>query len=101
MSAASLGSERFDSRYRAEPDPWRYETSDYEREKYERTLLEVPEVAVRALEIGCSIGVFTEMLATRCREVVAIDFSATALERARQRTLGLRGVTVVCCGSPR
>ena len=94
MSAASLGSERFDARYRAEPDPWGYETSDYERRKYERTLLEVPEATGRALEIGCSIGVFTEMLSGCCREVVAIDFSPVAVERSRERTRDLHGVVV-------
>ena len=94
MSSASLGSERFDARYRAEPDPWRYETSDYERRKYDRTLREVPEAIGRALEIGCSIGVFTEMLSGCCREVVAIDFSSVAVKRARERTRDLPGVTV-------
>lgn len=94
MSGASLCSERFESRYRLESDPWAYETSDYEREKYERTLHEVPAGTGRALELGCSIGVFTEMLAMRCREVVGIDFSAAAVERARERTLHRRGVTV-------
>jgi SAM-dependent methyltransferase len=39
----------------------------------------------RALDIGCSIGVLAEMLAPRCDELVAVDISAIAIERARTR----------------
>ena len=40
------------------------------------------------LEIGCSIGVFTAMLAPRCDSLLAVDFSPTALERARRAAAG-------------
>ena len=39
----------------------------------------------RALEIGCSIGVFTQALAARCDAVLAVDLASRALERARER----------------
>jgi 2-polyprenyl-3-methyl-5-hydroxy-6-metoxy-1,4-benzoquinol methylase len=39
----------------------------------------------RALEIGCSEGLFTAELGPRCTDLLAIDVSAVALERARQR----------------
>jgi 2-polyprenyl-3-methyl-5-hydroxy-6-metoxy-1,4-benzoquinol methylase len=39
----------------------------------------------RALEIGCHEGAFTELLAPRCKSVVAVDFSAVVLERARSQ----------------
>jgi len=39
----------------------------------------------RALEIGCSEGVFTEMLAPRCERLVAVELSPDALNRALQR----------------
>lgn len=73
-------------------DPWDYETSDYEQAKYRRTLENLPEATGRTLEIGCSIGVFTAMLAPRCSPLLAVDFSPTALERARQRLAGQDGV---------
>jgi SAM-dependent methyltransferase len=66
-------------------DPWSYATSDYEQGKYRRTLRYLPERTGRTLELGCSVGVFTAMLAPRCDRLVAVDFSPTALERARAR----------------
>lgn len=38
-----------------------------------------------ALELGCSIGVFTRLLAPRCDVLLATDVSAVALARARER----------------
>ena len=76
----------FERRYRLDPDPWSYETSDYERVKYQRTLAACgPGPFSTAIELGCSIGVFTALLAPRCRRVVAIDGSATAIARAQMR----------------
>lgn len=85
MSGGGLA-ERFERAYAADPDPWRYETSDYERRKYAATLAAVPEGTIdRALELGCSIGVFTSRLQPRCRELVATDLSARAVRAARER----------------
>ena len=66
-------------------DPWSYETSAYEREKYARTMAMLPEHGGRTLELGCSIGVFTQMLAPRCASLLAVDFSPTAVSLARRR----------------
>ena len=90
MSAASSAHDRapvehFERLAHESADPWSYESSDYEQRKYRRTLEYVPERAGRALELGCSIGVFTEMLAPRTSCLLAVDFSPTALERARRR----------------
>lgn len=75
----------FEDVYRVH-DPWDYEGSAYERAKYERTLDMLPQPRFRrALEAGCSIGVFTAMLATRADEVVGIDISARACRHARAR----------------
>ncbi len=70
------------------PDPWSYETSAYEQEKYRRTLAYVPDPAGEALELGCSVGVFTAMLAPRCSRLLAVDFSPTAVARAGERLAG-------------
>ncbi len=56
-----------------------------ERRKYRRTLSYLPGRTGRTLELGCSIGVFTALLAPRCDRLVAVDFSPTALDRARRR----------------
>jgi cyclopropane fatty-acyl-phospholipid synthase-like methyltransferase len=71
--------------YRRERDPWNFETSEYERAKYEATLRALPKPHYdNALEIACSIGVFTSMLAQRTRALLAVDVSPEALERARR-----------------
>ncbi|HXD53678.1 MAG TPA: class I SAM-dependent methyltransferase, partial [Solirubrobacteraceae bacterium] len=46
----------------------------------------------RALELGCSIGVFTEQLAPRCGHLLALDFSAPAIALAERRVGGLENV---------
>lgn len=79
--------------YRREPDPWHFETSDYERAKYKATLGALPrERYTNALEIACSVGVFTRLLSERTRSLLAIDVSPDALERARRRCAGRQNV---------
>jgi SAM-dependent methyltransferase len=77
--------EHFERLAREAEDPWDYATSEYEQRKYRRTLEYLPERTGRTLELGCSVGVFTAMLAPRCDHLVAVDFSPTALERTRAR----------------
>jgi len=43
------------------------------------------ERVAATLEVGCGVGVFTEMLAARARNLTAIDISPDLVERARQR----------------
>lgn len=76
----------FDDLYRKSGDPWDYATSAYERCKYDATLaaLTRPRYA-NAVEAGCSIGVLSARLATRCDRLLALDFAAFAVERASER----------------
>ncbi|WP_131193759.1 SAM-dependent methyltransferase [Lichenihabitans psoromatis] len=85
----------FDRLYTSEPDPWGFRSSDYERRKYAATLaiLERAHYA-DALEIGCSIGVFTRRLAARCSRLVAIDASQVALDTARSDCADLEHVDI-------
>lgn len=81
--------ERFERLYEESPDPWNYGSSEYEHEKYAATLAAIgPGPYPRALEVGCSIGIFTEMLAPRCGRLVAMDFSPRALGLASKRVGG-------------
>jgi SAM-dependent methyltransferase len=85
---ARASAESFERLYASSPDPWRYDSSEYERGKYAATLAALDgRRYARALEVGCSIGVFTELLAARCGALTALDFSprAVALARARLR----------------
>ncbi|MEH3116247.1 MAG: SAM-dependent methyltransferase [Methylorubrum populi] len=72
--------------YAADPDPWRFTSSAYEAEKYAATLAALPRAQyASALEIGCSIGVFTRALAPRCTALTALDIAEAALAAARDR----------------
>ena len=89
----TLRPEYFDTLYTADPDPWKFATSPYERGKYTLTLNAMPKPRYRsALEVGCSIGVLTRSLASRCGTVVAIDAAQTPLAEARRRCADLPSV---------
>ena len=82
----TLSRENFEARYGADPDPWGFETSTYERDKYARTLAALGDRHYgRAFEAGCSIGVFTALLAERCDALLAVDIAQAAVDAARER----------------
>lgn len=82
----SLPPSYFDSLYRADIDPWKFETSDYEADKYAATIAALPKSCYRsALEIGGSIGVLTEKLANRAAKLLSVDVSKLAQDRAVER----------------
>jgi SAM-dependent methyltransferase len=92
---ASLSGAYFDAAYARRPDPWGFETRWYESRKRAITLAALPtERYESAFEIGCSIGVLTELLAERCAAVLAVDISQAAVDRARTRLVGAPHVTV-------
>lgn len=81
-----FGHAYFERLYKEQPDPWNYQFSDYEARKYEASLRALPREKYRlALEIGCSIGVFSANLAPRCEKLLCLDTSETALEAAKRR----------------
>jgi cyclopropane fatty-acyl-phospholipid synthase-like methyltransferase len=86
----TLKPEYFDALYTADPDPWNFAASPYERAKYALTLNAMRKPRYRSgLEVGCSIGVLTRSLAPRCDAVVAIDAASTPLVEARHRCADL------------
>lgn len=90
-----LDREYFERLYAESRDPWRFETSEYERGKYECTLGTLAHRRYRrALEVGCSIGVFTAMLAPLCDELLAVDVSEKAIAAARERLAGFSQISV-------
>ena len=85
----------FEEIYAADPDPWKFETSPYERAKYDATIDALEDRHfVSGLEIGCSIGVLTQRLARHADELLAIDVAPAALDQAKAR--GLENVTFEC-----
>ncbi len=84
----------FDALYGEKNDPWNFETKPYEHEKYAATLQHLPRQNYQnALELGCSIGVLSEMLAPRCQKLWALDASEIPLQTARKRCAKLNNVT--------
>ncbi|GAB3643140.1 class I SAM-dependent DNA methyltransferase [Spirosoma arcticum] len=91
----SLPTTYFDDVYKANEDPWAFATSPYERTKYEATMAALPkERYTNAFEIGCSIGVLSEMLAGRCDRLLSVDASELPLKTARQRLVSYNHVTI-------
>ncbi len=86
LEPGSLPAEYFDATYQRHDDPWGLATRWYETRKRSILLASLPrESYPRALEIGSSIGVTTDALAGRCQDLLAVDVSAAAVERARRR----------------
>ena len=83
----------FEHKYRKHGDYFSYRSKPYERTKYEHTLAAVMRARrgkASVLETGCSVGVFTRMLAETFDEVVASDISSEAL-RIATKTVGSVG----------
>jgi hypothetical protein len=69
----TLDTEYFKGMYATESDPWQFATSAYERDKYAATLAALPRSRyASALEVGCSIGVFTHQLCPRCDTLLGL-----------------------------
>src|SRR4051812_46203831 len=84
--------ERF---YAGEHDPFGFDSNPYEAAKFDDLLGVIGAGPFEhALEVGCSIGSFTERLAPRCGELLATDISQVAVERTQQRLAGHRSVRV-------
>ena len=91
----TLGAGYFDAMYQAAADPWGFEEQWYEQRKYAITLALLPARRYRrAFEPGCSIGVFTRMLARRCDVLLSCDLAAAAVRAAARRTRDLPQVRV-------
>ena len=82
----TLPADYFEAMFRADPDPWGLESRAYEAAKHARSVEALDGRRYRqALEVGCAGGMLTRRLADVCDRLLAIDVSATALNRARQR----------------
>ncbi len=91
----SLPPSYFDRMYAAAQDPWSMRSRWYERRKYALTAAVLPrERYPEGLEVGCSVGELTAVLAGRCDRLTGWDASAAAVDRARARVAGLGRVTV-------
>ncbi len=82
-STEAFGADYFESLYANSADPWSFRTRWYESRKRAITLASLTRQRfTSALEIGCSVGHLTEMLAERCDDVFAVDISERAIAEA-------------------
>ncbi len=85
-TSLSTSPEYFERMYAADIDPWDFETSPYEKDKYAATMAALPKQRYQsAFEIGGSIGVLTQMLSARCQSLLSVDVSERAQAKARER----------------
>jgi len=83
---ASRSAAHFQRLYQSSPDPWGFTTSPYEQAKYRRTLSAIGDRRFKSgLEVGCSIGILTHMLAPRCDTILGLDIIEDPLLAARSR----------------
>jgi len=95
VTRGTLTRDYFEGLYERDEDPWGFASSLYEAQKYDATLEALGgRHFADALELGCSIGVFTARLAGHCERVLALDVSERAVARARERLTGLPAVEV-------
>jgi len=72
--------------YEGAADPWQLQNRWYEQRKFAITMALLPHPRYRhAFEPGCSVGVLTGLLATRCDHVTATDVAPAAIDAARER----------------
>lgn len=92
---APPGSSYFEQMYEQFDDPWGYETRWYEQRKSAISLAALPQMRYRrGFEPGCSIGVLTAQLATRCDSLLSSDLVPAAVHAAQRRVAGCPNVTV-------
>jgi SAM-dependent methyltransferase len=93
----SLPASYFEAKYRTDIDPWRFRTSVYERQKYRATIGALARSHYRSgLEVGCSIGVLTALLAPRCDHLLALDVSEAAVAEASRQDFANVTFEVAC-----
>ena len=102
MTKTSRPAKHFERLYRANPDPWDLGTSLYEQQKYAATLSVLGTRHFQsALEVGCSIGILTSRLASRCDRLLGLDFAPSAVTAARARCAPYPGVRIEQMQVPR
>lgn len=86
MREDTLPLSHFEAIYARGEDPWGFASRSYEQQKYAATMAALPQARYgNAFEVGCSIGVFTAMLAERCDALLAVEPVPAALAAARDR----------------
>ena len=89
VSGPRLPDDYFDELYAGNGDPWGFADRWYEKRKRDLAMAVLPRRRyTAAFEPGCSLGIQTLELASRCDRVLATDVSGAALTAAAQRLSG-------------
>jgi O-antigen/teichoic acid export membrane protein/SAM-dependent methyltransferase len=88
--------EHFNRWFARSHDPWEYSgPAEQARFRHATAILDALGEGrrfLRAIEVGCALGHFTEHLASRCENLLAVDFSPVVLAQARERCQNLEHV---------
>ena len=99
--AMSIPADLFEEDYSENPDPFHYEGNPFELIKYYAQLaLLTDRRYASALELGSSIGIFTELLAPRCDRLLAVDCAPSAVAQVRARCAAMPHVTALAATVP-
>lgn len=99
---SSLEPAYFENMFRSDDDPWELGTSPYEQEKFAHTIRALSgRTYAHGFEVGCAKGVLTEKLAPLCKDLLAIDVSATALKAAQARCANFGHVSFALMAFPK
>jgi trans-aconitate methyltransferase len=91
----------FEALYSADEDPWKVQSSWYERRKRSVLLASLPrETYASGWEPGCGPGITTLALAPRVASLVSSDLSSVAVAAARQRCASLPHVRCAVSALP-
>lgn len=83
----------YENHFRSGADPDRYASNPYELRKYADIMAVIGDRHfARGLEIGSAEGTFTAELAPHCAELLGVDLSDLAVERARRALADQRHV---------
>ncbi|HEX4791830.1 MAG TPA: SAM-dependent methyltransferase [Actinospica sp.] len=92
MSRPSVPEAYFAEMYSARADPWHLAERWYEQRKYALTLASLPARRYRrAFEPGCSVGVLSALLASRCEHLLSWDRRPEAVAVAGGRLEAFEG----------
>lgn len=82
----SLDAAYFERMFQGDADPWGLETRPYEAAKFDCSVEALDgRQYPRGFEVGCAGGSLTRRLAAQTSQLLAVDISETALDRARRR----------------
>lgn len=86
MEKQIINKDYFDKLYADSTDPWNFSASPYEQEKYLHTIKALGgRNYENGLELGCSIGILTEMLGKQCKKMLGVDISEAPIKQAAER----------------